>query len=201
MFPGCKGMTLQPSLLHSFHFQPSLYPSNFCSSNVSDIDECARANPCKEGNRCNNTFGSFTCECLPGYVKSETDGTCCMFCIIFCKNPAKGEGWMMNDKNLFWSFWFFLIVPILAQSGSLPVAAIAGIVVAVIFSFVLVAAGLYYKLRKRIELDKLPPDVAMHFQHYYDSHGHGEWRVKGEGEGWIVKSIGWRVKVKGERKN
>jgi len=41
----------------------------FSDVTLSDIDECAwrMANDCSEMAICNNTKGSYTCECPPGY--------------------------------------------------------------------------------------------------------------------------------------
>ena len=33
----------------------------------SDIDECSGENHCDENASCNNTFGSYTCDCKSGY--------------------------------------------------------------------------------------------------------------------------------------
>ncbi len=34
---------------------------------ITDIDECAEANPCSEGGDCVNTLGSYGCDCHDGY--------------------------------------------------------------------------------------------------------------------------------------
>lgn len=43
---------------------------------VSDIDECETkggrtGNHCQRNTRCVNKLGSYTCECLPGYVRKD----------------------------------------------------------------------------------------------------------------------------------
>lgn len=40
-----------------------------------DIDECA-TDPCKNLEVCENTQGSYQCQCQPGYHREETDGDC-----------------------------------------------------------------------------------------------------------------------------
>ena len=66
----------------------------------SDIDECnAATNSCHKNARCNNTQGSFTCSCKPGY---EGDGYNCKGKILcFFSNPFKairlslrGDWWL-----------------------------------------------------------------------------------------------------------
>lgn len=103
-------------------------------SNIVDVDECS-VNPCKEGNICNNTLGSFVCDCLPDYLRND-DGSC-----------SKVE-----------------------HSG-IPVGAIVGIVVGIICAILITGGVLYYKLRNRLDLSKLPEDIRMHYQAYYDTSG------------------------------
>lgn len=41
---------------------------------ISDIDECSSSNVCHPNAMCNNTVGSYICECSPGYTG---DGKSC----------------------------------------------------------------------------------------------------------------------------
>lgn len=42
---------------------------------LSDVNECLME-PCKDGGKCKNTFGSFMCTCSPGYTVDETGLKC-----------------------------------------------------------------------------------------------------------------------------
>ena len=35
-----------------------------------DIDECQQPDACRTDHVCNNTIGSYTCECAPGFTKN-----------------------------------------------------------------------------------------------------------------------------------
>ena len=37
---------------------------------VLDIDECQQPDACRSDHVCNNTIGSYTCECGPGFTKN-----------------------------------------------------------------------------------------------------------------------------------
>jgi len=37
---------------------------------VLDIDECQQPDACRTNHVCNNTIGSYTCECAPGFTKN-----------------------------------------------------------------------------------------------------------------------------------
>ena len=43
-----------------------------------DLDECVTESPCHENATCNNTIGSYLCECNDGYTGNGTycTGTC-----------------------------------------------------------------------------------------------------------------------------
>lgn len=36
-----------------------------------DVDECETENPCGEENKCKNKAGGYTCECRPGFTKTQ----------------------------------------------------------------------------------------------------------------------------------
>ena len=36
-----------------------------------DVDECQSPDACQTDHVCNNTVGSYTCECPPGYVEDS----------------------------------------------------------------------------------------------------------------------------------
>ncbi|KAK4307648.1 hypothetical protein Pmani_020604 [Petrolisthes manimaculis] len=48
---------------------------NKVTAKCEDIDECA-SNPCGEGGYCENTEGSYTCQCLLGYNKEPGEDLC-----------------------------------------------------------------------------------------------------------------------------
>ncbi|KAB2063221.1 hypothetical protein ES319_A10G201800v1 [Gossypium barbadense] len=55
-------------------FQGNPYLSNGCQ----DINECETLNPCKEGVKCNNTFGGYNCPCPEGFDgDGRRNGTGC----------------------------------------------------------------------------------------------------------------------------
>ncbi|GFY44807.1 neurogenic locus notch-like protein 1 [Trichonephila inaurata madagascariensis] len=54
-----------------------------------DIDECAMANPCSEHMECQNTLGSYTCSCLPGFRWTDAKNTETSDCVEICNpNPC-----------------------------------------------------------------------------------------------------------------
>ena len=60
--------------------------SDFRWSHFPDVDECvSMTHTCDANATCNNTFGSFTCKCLDGFVGSGQKGTCkgkCVGCLL-----------------------------------------------------------------------------------------------------------------------
>ncbi|XP_071948058.1 uncharacterized protein [Antedon mediterranea] len=42
----------------------------------SDVNECITNNPCPDNAMCNNTIGSYVCQCNDGYLFNENDNTC-----------------------------------------------------------------------------------------------------------------------------
>lgn len=57
----------------------------------------------------------------------------------------------------------------LDQPNSVNVGLIIGSIVAVIIFLISAVLVVYYKLRHRMNLDKLPPDVAIHYKQFFDS--------------------------------
>ena len=44
--------------------------SDFC---LPDINECVTSNPCQNGARCMNMFGTYACECTLGWMGKDCD--------------------------------------------------------------------------------------------------------------------------------
>lgn len=54
---------------------------NLLLISILDLDECATSNPCRRGQRCINTNGSYKCQnlltCAGGYTSND-EGTQCI---------------------------------------------------------------------------------------------------------------------------
>ena len=57
-----------------------------------DIDECQSGSACRSDLVCNNTFGSYRCECALGFV--EDPG---WFCTVY--------DWIKRLKGIWWMPW------------------------------------------------------------------------------------------------
>ena len=59
----------------AFTENPKKGQTFFLSSFVfesADVDECQLSDACHSDHVCNNTIGSYTCECAPGFTKSSS---------------------------------------------------------------------------------------------------------------------------------
>ncbi|XP_047462251.1 uromodulin-like 1 [Mugil cephalus] len=61
------------ALLHSLMNSP-VYTVDANSTSINDVNECASGdNDCHPWARCTNTFGSYTCDCLDGYMDNNPE--------------------------------------------------------------------------------------------------------------------------------
>ena len=59
--------------VNCFHLQPenvSAISPFFLFLFCADVDECQSSDACRSDHVCNNTIGSYTCECAPGFTKN-----------------------------------------------------------------------------------------------------------------------------------
>ena len=59
----------------AFTENPKKGQTFFLSSFVfesADVDECQLSDACHSDHVCNNTIGSYTCECAPGFTKNSS---------------------------------------------------------------------------------------------------------------------------------
>jgi hypothetical protein len=67
----------------------SVYTLRFAHTHFADVDECTTGTACAGPNTaCNNTVGSYTCDCLPGFSPVGTDTKV---------NGCQGEGDVNGD--------------------------------------------------------------------------------------------------------
>ncbi|RDD36203.1 Neurogenic locus notch-like protein 3, partial [Trichoplax sp. H2] len=70
---------------------------NVTQSSLSDYNECENLTPCGQSEICNNTIGSYKCNCIAGYARNSSNGLCQANCPrSYCLN--QGQCYYNNGK-------------------------------------------------------------------------------------------------------